>query len=321
MVRGGLSNQANAQIGHGGLFNLPAAGGTLGGEVAVSAVGDILVESGARDRSYGQIGHGGFGNQGGTPGGRIDVASSGGFVRVITQRGGSDAYAQIGHGGTEATGSRAGDICVHADSGVVLDSSAASGDENYVAIGNGGFANVGDHTGDVTVVSSNGGVSLTAGGSNERYAHIGNGGLLADGNHGGDIRVIAGGGDLLITGGVGASNAYSLVGHGDGSETASGTREGGVHLFASDEIVVSDLGNGFAAWAWHRTNGGLAFPGSYQGGDGFEIVADGGVTLPTPATAGVRGHDQRERGRRPRALRGVQRSRHHGGHLAGGNPE
>src|SRR5690606_33523211 len=64
--------------------------------------------------------------------------------------------------------------------------------------------------------------------------------------------------------------------------TTTGTREGGIHLFADGTLTASNGGTDNVN-IYHQTNGGLA-PGDYLGGDGFQVVGNGGVSLAASAT-------------------------------------
>ncbi len=287
-VTGGSANRSSAQIGHGGDFQ----SGAKTGAISVEAGDGVLVEGGSNIRVGAQIGHGGYQAEGSADG-NIEIAATGGNIDIL---GGSanGAYAQIGHGGVGNTiatvDAITGTICVHADAGqVTLDARPGSGSFTYTQIGHGGrFSRAVSLDGDITVVG-NGNVLLQGGEQSEEYAQIGHGGRSVAADMSGDINVISRTGDLDILGGT-DTTAYAMVGHGDSEgQASSGQREGGIHLFADGHIVAAN-GNGVTAAngignanIYHQTsgdgNGNGLTNATYDGGNGYQVVANGGLNL------------------------------------------
>ncbi len=287
-VTGGSANRSSAQIGHGGDFQ----SGAKTGAISVEAGDGVLVEGGSNIRVGAQIGHGGYQAEGSADG-NIEIAATGGNIDIL---GGSanGAYAQIGHGGvgntTATVDAITGTICVHADAGqVTLDARPGSGSFTYTQIGHGGrFSRAVSLDGDITVVG-NGNVLLQGGEQSEEYAQIGHGGRSVAADMSGDINVISRTGDLDILGGT-DTTAYAMVGHGDSEgQASSGQREGGIHLFADGHIVAAN-GNGVTAAngignanIYHQTsgdgNGNGLTNATYDGGNGYQVVANGGLNL------------------------------------------
>ncbi len=290
---GTASYSSYAMIGHGG-DNSDFVGSPVGfaGDIAVNAGGAMAMEAGDRNVNFVQIGHGGNASEGNHRG-KIEVIADGGAG--VTLRSGSSsnasAYAQIGHGGTGANGSHGGEICVVATAGgVTLDAyhtASGTGSRGYTQIGHGGYAADGALDGDLTVVArGTAGIQLIGGAGVGRYAQIGHGGEATDGDQTGDLRVVAESGDLSLLGGAG-TNAYAMTGHGDAAATSTGQRGGGVHLFAAGAISGAvGAGAGSGVESYHQSGGGLT-AGDYLGGDGFEMIAGEGVSLPDSALIDV----------------------------------
>ncbi|MEX2581401.1 MAG: hypothetical protein WD342_20260, partial [Verrucomicrobiales bacterium] len=290
---GGQGLYAYAQIGHGGVRH-PLAD-FASSDISVTAGGDIAFAGGPggpRNNSYAfaKIGHGGSDVEIQTAGagytGKIDVEAGGSLSLEAGGGGDSYLYSQIGHGGIRSSGDHSGVICVVANGGITLDAGSATGVHGFAQIGHGGNETKGDLSGDVTVVSRNGAVTLTGGGSTGRYAQVGHGGTDTGGDMSGHLNVIAAGGDLTLAGGSGDS-AYAMIGHGETAASSTGTRQGGVHLFSSGALNgTTGAGTDSGVRVFHQTGGGLA-SGDYLGGDGFQMVANGGVNLPDEALTGV----------------------------------
>lgn len=290
---GTASYSSFAMIGHGG-DNSDFVGSPVGfaGDIAVNAGGALEMVAGDRNFNFVQIGHGGNGAEGNHRG-KIEVVADG--AAGVTLRSGSssnvNSYAQIGHGGTGANGDHAGEICVVATTGgVTLDAyhaATGTGSRAYTQIGHGGYATDGSLDGDLTVVARGAtGISLAGGAGVGRYAQIGHGGEATDGAQTGDLRVVAENGDLNLQGGAG-TNAYPMTGHGDAAGTSTGVREGGIRLFADGAINGTDgTGAGSGVRLFHQTGGGLA-EADYLGGDGFQIVGNGGIQVSDAALTGV----------------------------------
>ncbi|MCB1063843.1 MAG: hypothetical protein KDN20_13085 [Verrucomicrobiae bacterium] len=295
-VEGGTAGYfASAMIGHGGRdIDMDRSG-----VVSVTAdAGDIELLGGGdfttSRYSHAQIGHGGYNNDAAFAGTYSDGVTVHAKSGQVTLKSGEEYgnYARIGHGGW-SNGTMLvdanGDICVVGANGVIVDGSGAGGNA-YAAIGHGGRLVDGDFDGDITVVASDGNVELIAGNAGA-MSQIGHGGESADGAMSGDIRVIADdgsgtAGDIILTGGNNTLR-YAMIGHGHGAGVATtGTREGGVHLFAGGALTATNGIAGGNVNVFHQTNGGLAAV-DYLGGDGFQMVANGGVTLPGSALVDV----------------------------------
>ena len=247
------SRYSHAQIGHGGYINDAAFTGTFSDNIEVHAMaGQVTLDNGDEYGNYARIGHGGWSN------GTMNVDLN-------------------------------GDICVVGDTGVILQTSG-NGSTTYAAIGHGGRVVDGDFDGDITVVAPHGNVELTSSSTVGYTTQIGHGGDKSDGAMSGDITVVADngsgtGGNITLTGGN-HKVRYAMIGHGgtdDPTYQSTGTRGGGVHLFAGGTLTAT---NGIAAGntnIYHQTAsaGGLAT--NYLGGDGFQMVGNGGITLPDSA--------------------------------------
>ncbi|MEC5125211.1 hypothetical protein VSU19_00495 [Verrucomicrobiales bacterium BCK34] len=276
-VKGGSANRTSAQIGHGGDFHA----GAKSDRISVEAATGVTVQGGSNVRVAAQIGHGGYQAEGSVAG-DIEVAATAGNIDLLS--GGSNgAYSLIGHGGvgnTVATvDSITGNICVHAGAGLVtLNALPGGGDYTFAQIGHGGrFSRVVSIDGDITVVS-NGNLLLQGGDNTEEYAQIGHGGRSVNADMSGDLNVISRTGDIDILGGTG-TGAYAMLGHGNGEgENGSGTREGGIHIFAQGDFNV--VGN---ANYYHQTASAGGLDTNYLGGDGFQVVVNGTQTIAASA--------------------------------------
>lgn len=235
--------------------------------------------------------------------GMVKVRALEGGIHLRAGSGAStSAYSQIGHGGTDAVGNQQGDICVQSDGSITFnDIAPGTGTGAYSQIGHGGLNADGDHLGFVTVVAGHtttGNILMNGGAAADQYVQIGHGGHNADGSFGdtaangdrGRISVVANtGGDLSITGGAG-DGSYGMIGHGDGrgtygsfgSGSSTGTRQGGIQVFVDGDLDLNVGGANANVHMIHRTStgGGLAFPGTYLGGNGYVHVVNG-------ATAGT----------------------------------
>ncbi|MDF1740835.1 MAG: filamentous hemagglutinin N-terminal domain-containing protein [Verrucomicrobiales bacterium] len=299
LIDGGGRDFNYGMIGNGGSLS---DGAKLGNIEVTSQNGDISVyASEHHELAFAQIGHGGFradGTGGGSihvkalngsialrNGGGIDAGTDGGDFYTTTPLNASYSYAQIGHGGAQAGDyDRDGEICVVAINGVSL-SSSEEGDRAYTQIGHGGVETDGEFTGDINVVSTTGGVSVSAAGtgSEGQYAQIGHGGLYSDGRMSSNISVVAGSGDTVLQGGS-ADLSFAMIGNGDGSKTSTGTREGGVHLFSSGQLIgANGAGTESNVFIFHQNANGL-LAADYEGGDGYQKVANGGINLAASAT-------------------------------------
>ncbi len=287
-----------AMIGNGGSLSE----GSKSGDIEVSTVnGAISVYASEKhELAQAQIGHGGFRGLGATDGsihvkalngtvallngGGIDAGTDGGDFYRTTPLNASYSYAQIGHGGAQAGDyDRDGEICVVGINGVSL-ASSGSGDRAYTQIGHGGYDADGELTGDISVVSTAGGVTVSADGtgSEGQYAQIGHGGISSDGRMSANISVIAGAGDTSLRGGA-ADFSFAMIGNGDGSKTSTGTRAGGIHLFSSGQLIgTNGAGTESNVFIFHQNANGLQ-AADYEGGDGYQKVANGGINLAASA--------------------------------------
>ncbi len=230
--------------------------------------------------------------------GRIGLRALGGGLHLRAGSGASAAASsQIGHGGTNALGNQQGDLCVQSDGSITFNAVApGTGIGSYAQIGNGGLNADGNHLGFITVVAGHtttGNIVMNGGNAADQYVQIGHGGHNADGNFGdtvangdrGRISVIANtGGNLSITGGSG-NGAYGMIGHGDGrgtygafgSGSSTGNRQGGIQVFVGGDLNLNAGPSNANVHMIHRTSpgGGLSFPGSYLGGNGYVNVVNG----------------------------------------------
>lgn len=174
--------------------------------------------------------------------------------------GGTDTFAQIGHGGRLTAGAHSGDISVIANAGnVIFDRYISSADLDrgtraYVKIGHGGHESSGGGTGDILVDAA--GRIEFHGGRAASFAQIGHGGrdednnsdnALADfvqGTHSGNITVVAGD-DITFRSGFGStgSTSFSMIGHG-GYESYALANEG-----HHGEIYVESTGGSIDFYA------------------------------------------------------------------------
>lgn len=285
LTGGTRNNYTSAQIGHGSPY---LSHGDFSGAIDVSG-GTITLDAGTGgvNQVYALIGHGGYNNDG-DHSGAIHLTALTGDLTLKSGTGDRN-FASIGHGGQEGQGTKSGDICVTVGGSILLDSTRASGGKSNTQIGHGGYNGDGVHSGDIVVTTGHdaaGGVVLKGGTSADDYAQIGHGGAYNSGSMGGNITVIAADGGGIELMGATTASGYAMIGHGDGAgATTTGTREGGVHLFADGSLTAT---SGTAAGnvnIYHQTGsaGGLAT--NYLGGDGFELIANGGITLPDSAVA------------------------------------
>ncbi len=264
MEGGDESNGAgnSAQVGYRLAVNNPT------GDINVMANGSVLVDgstnnpnggSGLSRGRHAMIGHGGNGSHwthDASGGADSTVSGNGnlsGDIKVVAKTGvlfvrsgGRFNFAQIGHGGWDVDGSKAGDVSVEGGSIVIQSGQYFSNDnDSYNAaaqIGHGGYSSSGIATGDISVISKSG--ILGQSGGSQAYAsarntsqspiQIGHGGIGAgatgtlnanngDGNtyaidqnlggHTGAIFVEAQGGDIELLAGI-WEDSYVQVGHG-----------------------------------------------------------------------------------------------------------
>ena len=341
---GGSGAESYGMVGHGGYQTT----GDHAGDVFVETTGPNNFGGRIRlrpdtagnddaDRAFVQVGHGGFDadfdtadlvtvadigsqpyyvdNRAASLSGDVTVTSNEYVVlRAVDSNTAQEAYAQIGHGGFDTTGSfglASDSVEVSAQANVEILASqvgaatdlAARG--NYAQIGHGGAVNVstatadngnvadpnlgvaatGSHAADVTVSATGGRINLSAGVDDQGYAQIGHGGVNngAGGGHSGDISVTATGADadLLVLGGRGgAPDGYSLIGH--GGINANGDHAGTVAVEAGRDVRV-DSGGAARTFAQighggHSVNGNLGLDS-----DDLFVTADRDVLLRTGA--------------------------------------
>ena len=202
-----------AQIGHGGGDGSLATVNTASyqGDITISAA-DIALKGGSLD-GYAQIGSGGVGAEG-SQGGNIEVTASGDVF--LTGGGGIASFALVGNGGLLTGGipglNISGNVTVHAQGSI--DFAAGSSSFTFAEIGNSGvWHSGGDVTGDLEVTAG-GSLALVGGaGSVGQFAQIGNSSLALSGvTASGSVTVSAIGDTILATRDAGATN-YTLIGN------------------------------------------------------------------------------------------------------------
>jgi mucin-19 len=332
-----------AQIGHGGFDTI---GGNRG-DISVLAGGNILIRSPRGNFPTGnlgnqaQIGHGGFraeGNHSGSitvragTGGSIadlfDLDNDGsrdavaftsnnvGTLQILSGAGGSDRYAQIGHGGRLARGDHgAVDLAGNALDTIRVTAlgdisiTSRGGTRGYSQIGNGGHdadleTNPRGAAANLIVTSINGSVLATGSTGDSAYAHLGNGGYTTSGSHRGDILVEAGTNVTFsaaqsLTGTTG--NGYVQLGH--GGRAAVGDHAGDVVVRAGtggSAGAVTFLGGRASERYAQLGHGGRSANGDHRGditveswGDivfqGADYRAFTNTSSPNVATAAING--------------------------------
>ena len=288
---------AAAQIGHGGTgyYNAVRAGAFRGDITVSGGTGNVEIHGGSRAGSSAMIGNGGTGLSG-DHSGKIEVMADGDLTMDVVAGGTANRFSRIGHGGIGSdlygadlamSGNMSGEICVTVGGKATLDGPASASQDAYLQIGHGGTAVTGDFDGDITLVARGAdGISLTGGAADGTYSQVGHGGINTAGTMSGDIRVVAETGATQLQGGIG-TNAYAMIGHGDGAKTSTGQRKGGVHLFSEGQLVgTNGTGAGSNVYVFHQNNNGLQ-TADYLGGDGFQMVANGGVSLPDSALVDI----------------------------------
>ncbi len=249
-----------AQIGHGGYDADNGANTTLGnqGYIGIDAGGDVVFSAGVGAGAYAQVGHGGYATVGRNTGDIVFGTDRDGLVGTDDDRIGgaisftggqgeyfaaTNAYARIGHGGRDSSGTNTGDIILRSTTGqdaalagVGVQMRAGTREDAAVQIGHGGVngnsglgngaANMEGHSGDITI-DTHGSVNLIAGVLNMAGAPVGSlnndGRLYAMIGHGGYDA------DTSLDGAFG----YGDIGH-HGDITVI-SREGDVNILAGDE--------------------------------------------------------------------------------------
>lgn len=206
-----------ALIGHGGFDGDGAHSGTI----TVDSVGDVEIRAGLSRESFAQIGLGGMNDNVGNNAGALSVTTATGSLRLFGGNGGSggeNAYAMLGNGGLNATGSHSGDITVISGNEVTLLEGLR--DVAFKLIGHGGRNADGNHSGSIRVTAQNH-IRLIGGTNDFTYAQVGHGGDATDGVLSADlIEVISSNGRVdVIAGAAGSTgsdgrSAYAQIGLG-----------------------------------------------------------------------------------------------------------
>jgi len=210
------------------------------------------------------------------------VTATAGNGLTIAAADGVSAYGQIGHGGVESDGGKAGVVTLDAGSGA-LTLDAGDGENAYAQAGHGGNGTDGTKTGDIGVTA--GAVALTGGGiaSTDSTARIGHGGVLGSGDIAGDIAVTATAGGVSVDGGLGAGGA-ARIGQGGAGYAGVTTAGNDVAVDSATEVILQS-GFGTGAQAIIGGGGDNAF-GTFsgdvavtaRGGDVSVFATGGGVS-------------------------------------------
>jgi len=285
-----LASNGYAQLGYHGAGS---------GSITIDASDTVTLTGGSGDgQHYAQIGNGGQGVNGNESG---DIAINAGGDIVLTGGDGSEAYAQIGHGGAESNEeqqgySLAGNITLVA-ANVTL--AAGTGSASFAQIGHGGFmsgsslggeASIG---GDISVTAS--GAVLLTGNGNDAYTQIGNGGDQVNSKAGagssasinGNISVVAGDeGGVTLAAGSGA-NAYAQIGN--GGYNINGSNGSSIDSFTiGGNISVSDLtltGGDTGANSFAQVGNGDASNTGFANVSGDITIAANGTIVVTSGKA------------------------------------
>ncbi|MCB1231143.1 MAG: filamentous hemagglutinin N-terminal domain-containing protein [Verrucomicrobiae bacterium] len=246
------------QLGHGGYDSENGTNLTVGnlGNIGIDAGGDVIFKAGVGFGAYAQVGHGGYASPGRNSGNITFGTDRDGLAGTLDDRVGgaisftggqgeyfaaTNAYAKIGHGGRDSSGTNTGDITIRSTTGidgslagVGVQMQAGTREDASAQIGHGGVngnsglgndaANMEGHSGDI-YIDTYGSVNLIAGVLNmagapvgslnndgRLYAMIGHGGYDADTSlnsvlgyndigHHGDITVISRDGDINVLAG------------------------------------------------------------------------------------------------------------------------
>lgn len=231
---------AYAQIGNGGLSDSTVGTTTLGGNILVTAAaGSVSVDAGSGTSAYAMIGHGGYQFVSGGTTGDIQVTAA---TSVQVNGGGNSptsggyAFAQIGHGGSFASGDLSGTITV-GGAGVSLSAGKVIG--NYAQIGHGGYNAQGTFEDAISVTADTGDVEIAGASAQQAYAQIGHGGSASNaGTYSGGITVQAAGSVILQGGGAYAS--YAQIGHGgtNADQNLSGSMTGTINVIGDHGVQV-----------------------------------------------------------------------------------
>ncbi len=304
----GTITDTYAQLGHGGRL----ARGNHSGEIEVSAYDTILFENGVSTRTYVQLGHGGHdaGVAGAAPGdsgnsGGIKVESTAGAIEfrlaATTTSPGTDAYAQLGHGGNLTGGDHTGDIDVFAETNLLFRSTSSSGtgSDTYVQLGHGGIDTSGNFNGDITATANTGYAQFRSGTStntattagNNRYAQLGHGGTNSSGNYSGDIKLLA---DAAITfsnqGSAATIGSYTQLGHGGFNVTSSAGHTGDIAVTSRAANITFTGAAGSSTDSYSQLgHGGTNATGSHFGNIAVQSAM---TTIFTGGSGGIRSYAQ-----------------------------
>jgi len=285
-----LASNGYAQLGYHGAGS---------GSITIDASDTVTLTGGSGDgQHYAQIGNGGQGVNGNESG---DIAINAGGDIVLTGGDGSEAYAQIGHGGAESNEeqqgySLAGNITLVA-ANVTL--AAGTGSASFAQIGHGGFMSGSSLGGEATIggdisVTASGAVLLTGNG-NDAYTQIGNGGDQVNSKAGagssasinGNISVVASDeGGVTLAAGTGA-NAYAQIGN--GGYNINGSNGSSIDSFTiGGNISVSDLmlaGGDTGANSFAQVGNGDASNTGFANVSGDITIAANGTIVVTSGKA------------------------------------
>ncbi|MDF1739305.1 MAG: filamentous hemagglutinin N-terminal domain-containing protein [Verrucomicrobiales bacterium] len=305
---GGGAADRYAQLGHGGRL----AGGSHSGEIEVTTLDTILFQTGTSTRNYVQLGHGGHeaaavGVGAGDPGnsGGINVQSTAGAVEfrlaATNTSPGTDAYAQLGHGGNLTGGDHTGSIDVTAETNLLFRSSSSTGtgSDTYVQLGHGGIDASGNFNGDITATANTGYAQFRSGAStsttttagNNRYALLGHGGTNSLGNFSGDIRLLADDAITFTNQSTSATiGSYTQLGHGGLNATSTVGHTGDIAVTSRTSSITFTGAAGSSTDSYTQLgHGGTNATGSHSG----DIAVQSATTTTfTGGTAGIRNYAQ-----------------------------
>ncbi|MCB1206633.1 MAG: hypothetical protein KDN18_20405, partial [Verrucomicrobiae bacterium] len=253
-----------AQIGHGGVV---AGGGSRTGDILLGQSASVSLQGGGNKSAYAMLGHGGVSPGSGALSGKIAVNTSGN----VSVSGGAGAensvaphddfsFAQIGHGGSAATGTKSGDILINSGGSLVtvaagMETNLSGG--HFAQIGHGGVTSSGNVTGTITLNAPGAGLSLLAGSQDRNFAKIGHGGYSAGGVQSGTIDLLLGGAVTLSGGG---DHSFAQIGH--GGSLGGGNRDGAISLMSSTGDLSLLSGAGLNAFT-QIGHGGVGVTGNH----------------------------------------------------------
>ncbi|MDF1825592.1 MAG: filamentous hemagglutinin N-terminal domain-containing protein [Verrucomicrobiales bacterium] len=259
------AESSSAQIGH--------RGDGVEGEILVEVDGNATISAASGIRGFATVGHGDANNSDGVTEGNIHLGV-GGNLQLNSGDGSGGNFATVGHA-RNSEGSIGGDIFAHVDGSAILNAAAANSSSSNSQIGHFGFSGEVDSTGVVTLLATDG-VVLTASAGSMGAAQVGHS-SLGGGDFSGSVSVVSEG-NIALTGG---SDASSVAAIGHGLASVSGTHTGGVNVYTTGSITMSDGASGGALIS-HQTSEGVAevdYLASEGGDSGYSIVALGGLDL------------------------------------------